>query len=106
MAFFMIVRKSREKADTSWKSHTPNNETIWNDRPSIDTSWKTNWRDKRKTKSRNYMLGSFFTQVLTAITDTKDWKAIRIKTDPAYIQDSEFRNRKEADTSWKVRFRS
>ena len=52
------------------------------------------------------MLGSFFTQVLTAITDTKDWKAIRIKTDPRYLRDSEFKQRKEADTSWKVRFRS
>ena len=102
----MIVRKSREKSDTTWKSHLPNNETIWNDRPSINTEWKDNWRDKWKPKSRNYMLGSFFTQVLTAITDTKDWKAIRIKTDPAYIRDSEFKQRKEADTSWKVRFRS
>ena len=52
------------------------------------------------------MLGSFFTQVLTAITDPKDNKAIRIKTDPRYLRDSEFRNRKEANTSWKVRFRS
>jgi len=52
------------------------------------------------------MLGSFFTQVLTAITDTKDWKAIRIKTDPRYLRDSEFMNRKEKETQWKVRFRS
>ena len=102
----MIVRKSREKSDTSWKSHLPNNETIWNDRPSINTEWKADWRDKRKTKSRNYMLGSFFTQILTAITDTKDWKAIRIKTDPAYIWDAEYTIRKEVDTSWRVRFRS
>ena len=51
MAFFMIVRKIREKADTSWK---------------------TNSRDKRKTKSRDYALGSFFNLVKTAITDPKD----------------------------------
>jgi hypothetical protein len=80
----MIVRKSREE---------------------INTAWNDSWRDRYKTKKRDYMLGSFFTQVLTAITDTKDWKAIRIKTDPRYIRDSEFMNRKEKDTSWKVRFR-
>lgn len=51
------------------------------------------------------MLGSFFTQVLTAITDTKDWKAIRIKTDPAYLHDSNYWIREEATTQWKVRFR-
>ena len=102
----MIVRKSRQKSDTSWKSHTPDIETVWKQRPSIDTERKNNWRDKRKTKSRNYMLGSFFTQVLTAITDPKDDKAIRIKTDPVYLRDSEFIGRKEANTSWKTRFRS
>lgn len=52
------------------------------------------------------MLGSFFSTVLTAITDPKDDKAIRIKTDPAYLADSEFTSRKEADTTWKSRFRS
>ena len=93
----MIVRKSREKADTSWKSHTPNNETVWNDRPSINTERKDNWRDKRKTKSRNYMLGSFFDLVKTAITDPKDWKALGIKCDPAYLQDSIWRSRIESD---------
>ena len=51
MAFFMIVRKSREKADTSWT---------------------TNSRDKRKTKSRDDALGSFFDLIKTAITDPKD----------------------------------
>jgi hypothetical protein len=100
------MRKSREKSDTVWKAHHNNDETFWNSRIEANTEWKDNWRDKRKTRSRNYMLGSFFTQVLTAITDTKDWKAIRIKTDPRYIRDSEFMNRKEKDTSWKVRFRS
>lgn len=85
MAFFMIVRKSREKADTSWKSNS---------------------RDKRKTKSRDYALGSFFDLIKTAITDPKDWKALGIKCDPAYLADSIFKSREKADTSWKVRFRS
>ena len=52
------------------------------------------------------MLWSFFATVLTAITDTKDGKAIKIKCDPAYLHESEFNNRSEADTQWKVRFRS
>jgi len=51
------------------------------------------------------MLWSFFATLLTAITDTKDWKAIRIKCDPAYISDSEYRNRTEGNTERKVRFR-
>lgn len=102
----MIVWKSRKKSDTSWKSHERQNQTSYESRIEVSTAWKDNSRDKRKTKSRNYMLGSFFETILTAITDTKDWKAIKIKCDPAYISDSEFRNRTESDTSWKVRFRS
>ena len=52
------------------------------------------------------MLWSFFATILTAITDTKDWKAIRIKCDPAYIADSDYTTRAEANTQRKVRFRS
>jgi hypothetical protein len=52
------------------------------------------------------MLWSFFAMVLTAITDTKDWKAIKIKTDPAYLHDSDYWVRGETTTQWKVRFRS
>lgn len=52
------------------------------------------------------MLWSFFATVLTAITDPKDWKAIKIKTDPAYVHDSNYNSREEATTQWKVRFRS
>ena len=81
----MIVRKSRIESDTSWKDNS---------------------RDKRKTKSRKYMLGSFFSTVLTAITDPKDDKALRIKCDPAYLADSEYWVREEATTTWKSRFRS
>jgi hypothetical protein len=52
------------------------------------------------------MLWSFFSTVLTAITDPKDWKAIKIKCDPAYLHDSNYNSREEATTQWKVRFRS
>jgi len=102
----MIVWKSRKEADTSWKSPTTEISTVRKNRIDADTSWVENWRDKRKTKSRKYMLGSFFTAILTAIIDTKDWKAIRIKCDPAYIADSEFMSREEKNTERKVRFRS
>ena len=73
----MIVRKSREEKS--------------------DTSWNINSRDRYKTKSRKYALGSFFTTVLTAITDPKDWKGIKIKCDPAYLHDSDYKARVEAD---------
>ena len=43
------------------------------------------------------MLWSFFATVLTAITDPKDWKAIKIKCDPAYVHDSSYKSRIEAD---------
>ena len=100
------MRKSREKSDTTWKAHQNNDETFWNSRIEANSEWKDNWRDKHKTKKRDYMLWSFFATILTAITDTKDWKAIKIKTDPAYLHDSEFNNRGEATTQWRVRFRS
>jgi hypothetical protein len=35
--------------------------------------------------------------VLTAITDPKDWYGIKIKTDPAYLHDSDYKVRKESD---------
>ncbi len=52
------------------------------------------------------MLGSFFELVKTAITDTKDNKALWIKCDPAYLKDNGFNRREEATTQWRVRFRS
>ena len=53
------------------------------------------------------MLGSFFTEILTAITDTKDWKALLFKSDPAYVITPEYQTRKETNsTTYKVRFRS
>ena len=79
---------------------------VWKSRPEVDTSWKSSSREKYKTKSRKYMLGSFFETILTAITDPKDDKALRIKCDPAYLADSEYKGREEVTTSWKSRFRS
>lgn len=57
------------------------------------TIWKTKSRIDYQTKSRNYALWSFFSTVLTAITDPKDWMGIRIKTDPAYFEDPLWRGR-------------
>ena len=52
------------------------------------------------------MLWSFFSTVLTAITDTKDGKAIKIKCDPAYLHDSNYNSREEATTQWRVEEKS
>ena len=70
---------------------------VWKSRPEVSTSWKDNSRDKYKTKSRNYALGSFFELIKTAITDPKDWKALGIKCDPAYLADSIWKSRIEAN---------
>ena len=61
---------------------------VWKNRNPATVSWKESGRDKFKTKSREYSLGSFFSTVLTAITDPKDEKAIGIKCNPAYLKDS------------------
>ena len=79
---------------------------VWKSRAEVNTSWKDNSRERYMTKSRKYMLWSFFETILTAITDPKDWKALRIKCDPAYLEDSMYWSREEATTQWKVRFRS
>lgn len=42
------------------------------------------------------MLGSFFSTILTAITDPKDDKAIKIKSDPAYVSDVQRKSRTES----------
>ena len=77
--------------------------TTWKTRESVDTSWGNNDRVKHWTKSRDYMLGSFFETVLTAILDPKDDKAIRIKTDPAYYEASSYWTRiQNNNTSWKT----
>ncbi len=70
---------------------------VWKSREEVNTSWKDKSRDKRKTKSRAYVLGSFFDLIKTAITDPKDNKALGIKCDPAYLHDSNYKSRVEAD---------
>ena len=42
------------------------------------------------------MLGSFFSNILTALTDPKDSKALKIKADPSYISDAEWKSRIES----------
>ena len=73
----MIVRKNREE---------------------VNTSRDISSRNSRKTKRRSYILWSFFTLIKTALTDPKDDKALGIKCDPAYLHDSVFWARKEANT--------
>jgi len=76
--------------------------TTWKSRAEVNTTWWDNDRVKHWTKSRKYMLGSFFELVLTAITDPKDDKAIRIKTDPAYYEASSYWTRiQNTTTNWK-----
>jgi hypothetical protein len=100
----MVNWKTRLKVETSrclkWRIAS---ETDWKSREDVETSWQDEWRLNNQTKSRNYALWSFFTAILTAITDPKDWKAIRIKTDPAYYIPPEYTWRiGEKDTQWKV----
>ena len=73
----------------------------WKSRAKVNTTWWDNDRVKHWTKSRDYMLGSFFETVLTAILDPKDDKAIRIKSDPAYLEDSSYWTRAWVTTNWK-----
>ena len=79
---------------------------VWKNREEVSTSWDVSSRNSRKTKRRSYMLWSFFALIRTAITDPKDDKALGIKCDPAYLHDSDYSGRKEADTQYKTRFRS
>ena len=76
---------------------------VWKNREEVNTSWDVSSRNSRKTKRRSYMLWSFFTLIKT---DPKDDKALGIKCDPAYLHDSVFWAREEANTQYKVRFRS
>lgn len=64
-------------------------------RPTVNTTRKDNWRDNFATKSRDYALWSFFSSVLTMITDPKDDYGLEIKCDPAYLEDSKWKARQE-----------
>ena len=78
--------------------------TIWSSRTAVNnTSWGVD-RFERWTKSRDYALGSFFTDVLAYISDPKDWLGIRIKTDPAYAKNpTRWSRTKTENTTWKAR---
>lgn len=64
------------------------------------TTWKSSSRKQSQTKSNDYLLWSLFATILTAITDPKDNKAIRIKTDPDYAKTTEWKEgRRQTATS-------
>lgn len=93
--------RSRTAVNTTWKTHDRVSLTSWDKRNTNDTVWGQD-RVKHMTNSRNYMLGSFFTQLLTAIIDPKDDYAIRIKTDPAYeINSADYNTRHQHQVIWK-----
>ena len=73
-------------------------------RTTAETSWDADARLANKTKSRLYMLGSFFELIKTVILDDKDDKAIEIKADPAYYAKPSYKGRTwTAETTWKTR---
>ena len=98
--FFMTNWRSRSAVNTTWKTHDRVSHTSWNKRNTNDTTWEED-RKEHWYMSRKYMLGSFFELLLTAITDPKDNKAIKIKCDPAYEADAEYIPREEHQTQWK-----
>ena len=97
-------KNDRQEADVKWESETRLHAiTHW-----ISTKKESivNWRQdrvKHMTHKRDYMLGSFFATILTAITDPKDNYALRIKTDPDYeVNSADFMPRVENNnTQWK-----
>ena len=70
---------------------------VWKNREEVSTAWDISSRDSRKTKRRSYVLWSFFTLIKTIITDPKDDSALGMKCDPAYLHDSDYEARKEAE---------
>lgn len=68
-----------------------------------ETTWKTNTRQQSWTKSSDYLLGSLFSTILTALTDPKDDKALKIKTNPAYADKTKRRGRQQVETSYRSR---
>lgn len=97
--FFMTNWRSRTAVNTTWKTHDRVSQTSWNKRNTNDTTWEED-RKEHWYKSRKYMLGSFFELLLTAITDPKDWKAIRLKSDPPYQSDPEYDTRRVWNPVW------
>lgn len=69
----------------------------------MTTTWKSSKRKESWTKSRDYLLWSLFSLILTALTDPKDDKALRIKTNPAYWQSTKWKWRQEVTTTYRSR---
>ena len=63
------------------------------------TTWKSSSRKQSQTKSNDYLLWSLFATILTAITDSKDDKAIKIKTEPSYWKTTEWKKGRQTATS-------
>ena len=63
------------------------------------TTWKSSSRKQSQTKSNDYLLWSLFATILTAITDSKDDKAIKIKTEPSYWKATEWKKGRQTATS-------
>lgn len=92
--------RSRTAVNTTWKTHDRMSHTSWDKRKTSDENRWYN-RDKGKAYSREYVLGSFFTKILTMITDPKDDHALLINTDFAYEMKRLYLNRQESNTQWK-----
>ena len=75
-------------------------------RQPANNSRKDNRREDFATKSRDYALWSFFSSVLTLITDPKDDYGLEIKCGPAYLEDSKWRARDSITTSRTSRVRT
>ena len=69
----------------------------------MTTTWKSSNRKESWTKSRDYLLWSLFTAILTALTDPKDDKALRIKTNPAYAEKTKWKGRNQVTTTYRSR---
>ena len=67
------------------------------------TTWTNGNRQKSWTKSRDYLLWSLFTAILTAITDPRDDKALKIKTNPAYADKTKWKWRQQVSTTYRSR---
>ena len=72
----------------------------------MTTVWKDSQRKKDQTKCRDYSLGSFFSSILTAISDPKDGKGLLVKTNPPYAKDARRKSRKETQTVLRSGFNS
>lgn len=100
--FFMTNWRSRSAVNTTWKTHDRVSQTSWNKRnTNNDRRWYN--RDKWEWYSREYVLGSFFTKILTMITDPKDWNALLMNTDYAYEKKRVYLSRPQSNTQWENR---